>query len=101
MDLMGIVVYGMLVVVILYALFALVYFLRTECKLFRKRNKDEVRMKFEGTIEISFKDECNCVGCFYTRKHGGYMPCQKNCSISINKQNKPINGQPVQPPKKP
>ncbi len=37
MDLMGIVVYGMLVVVILYTLFALVYFLRTECKLFRKR----------------------------------------------------------------
>lgn len=101
MDLMGVVVYGMLVVVILYTLFALGYFLRTECKLFRKRNKDEVCMQFTGTIEISFKDECNCTGCFYTRVHGGYMPCQKNCSININKQNKAINGQPIQPPKKP
>ncbi|MDV8151927.1 hypothetical protein R5L37_09140 [Acinetobacter pittii] len=58
-------------------------------------------MIITGSIHISFKDECNCVGCFYTRKHGGYMPCQKNCSVNINKQNKAINGQPIQPPKKP
>lgn len=36
MDLMGIFIHLMLVVVILYTLFALGYFLRTECKFFRK-----------------------------------------------------------------
>ncbi|CAM0726938.1 hypothetical protein MASRES_GEN12941_12200 [Acinetobacter baumannii] len=58
-------------------------------------------MIFTGSITISFIGECNCIGCFYTRVHGYYMPCQKNRSININKQNKAINGQPIQPPKKP
>ncbi|WP_198077815.1 hypothetical protein [Acinetobacter calcoaceticus] len=49
-------------------------------------------MEIKGSIHISFKDECNCTGCFYTRKHGGYMPCQRN---------KSTNGQKLQPPKKP
>ncbi|EXD15031.1 hypothetical protein J479_2637 [Acinetobacter baumannii 1297] len=52
-------------------------------------------MIITGSIHISFKDECNCTGCFYTRVHGGYMPCQRN------RKNKAINGQPIQPPKKP
>lgn len=36
MDPLGIIIHLMLVVVILYAVFALGYFLRTECKFFRK-----------------------------------------------------------------
>ncbi len=48
-------------------------------------------MIFTGSITISFIGECNCVGCFYTRVHGGYMPCQKG---------RPIK-QPIQPLKKP
>ncbi|MDV7615233.1 hypothetical protein R4666_08890 [Acinetobacter baumannii] len=36
MDPLGIIIHVMLVVVVLYAVFALGYFLRTECKFFRK-----------------------------------------------------------------
>ncbi len=52
-------------------------------------------MIITGSIHISFKYECNCTGCFYTRKYSGYMPCQRN------RKNKAINWQPIQPPKKP
>ncbi len=38
-------------------------------------------MIIKGSITISFLDECNCIGCFYFRTHGGYMPCQKNRPI--------------------
>ncbi|HHP6693743.1 TPA: hypothetical protein ACSE6T_000978 [Acinetobacter baumannii] len=53
----------------------------------------------KGSVSIYFRGECNCIGCFYTRTHGGYMPCQM--VVSTNRQNRSINGQPIQPPKKP
>ncbi|GEM_PF-1564846 len=52
-------------------------------------------MIIKGSVSIYFRGECNCTGCFYTRQHGGYMPCQKN------RKSQSINGQPILPPKKP
>lgn len=52
-------------------------------------------MIIRGSISIFFRGECNCTGCFYTRQHGGYMPCQNQASKSqkINTPpKKPVSG---------
>lgn len=48
-------------------------------------------MIIKGSITISLLGDCNCIGCFYFRTHGGYMRCQKDQPIK----------QPIQPLKNP